>query len=87
MQTILILSVLVIAIAITIFIYKKNSINKANTIQKKSDIEQNYINILKTKKTKDEKLSFIKQCNSELARNIFFTKGEAHSLIQRLVQL
>ena len=87
MQTILILSVLFIAIAITIFLYKKNSINKANTIQKKSDIEQNYINILKTKKTKDEKLSFIKQCNSELSRNIFFTKEEAHSLIQRLVQL
>ena len=81
---IMILSVLIIIIGL-IFYFNKNKI--INTQKKKSDIEQEYKNILKTKITKDEKIAFIKQCNSELARNIFFTKEEANALVQRLINI
>jgi predicted negative regulator of RcsB-dependent stress response len=87
MQTILILLVFLTIILVALFVYKRRSTNQSNAIRKKSDIEQNYINILKTKQSKEDKISFIKQCNSELSRNIFFTKQEADSLIQRLIQL
>ena len=88
MQNILIVSVItVVMVLVVLFFYIKKKKRRGNVLRKISDIEQNYIATLQTKKTKEDRILFIKQCNSELARNIFFTKAEADALIQRLIQL
>jgi len=87
MDILVILIIVVLLLSGGFIIYKNNQIKKVNQIRKKSDIENRYINQLRLMQTKEEKLAFIKQCNSELARNIFFTKVEANALVQRLINL
>jgi len=64
---------------------------------KKSEIIQQYEQELKKilENTKEnsmdnslkEKKKFLKNCNSELSRNIFFTQEEVSKIIKRLAQL
>jgi hypothetical protein len=81
------LIVIILLILIVAFVFYTKNNKQTNPAKKKIDIQNEYIAILKTKKTKEEKIAFIKQCNSELSRNIFFTKQEADNLIQKLINL
>ena len=90
-----IIAVVIIVITIVlVLIFKKNSA-KRTAQEKREHIEQIYTtklnNILQSGKSYDEikkdKLDYIKICNSELSRNIFFTKEQADKLIEKLTRL
>ncbi|RLA79714.1 MAG: hypothetical protein DRG78_12390 [Epsilonproteobacteria bacterium] len=76
----------IVVIVIT-FIFRAKQIKIQNSIDKRDYIEKSYINELKKLSSKEEKLAYIKKCNSELSRNIFFTEQEAKTLIGKLINL
>jgi len=77
----------VLLLGIFFFIKYKNKQNKLKQQRKLEDIENNYINTLRSLNTKEEKLAYIKQCNSELNRNIFFTEQQAKDLVAKLINI
>jgi hypothetical protein len=83
-----------IIITIVLVIINNKQKNKKLAIDKRKHIQMIYTkniqNILKgssSQENKIKKLEYIKKCNSELSRNIFFTKSEADQLIKELSQL
>lgn len=84
LEIIFVLIILTI-VAILIYINKRKSINSATC--KRDHIEKIYTDELKKLTSKEKKLNYIKKCNSELSRNIFFTELQANQLISRLVQI
>ena len=91
------ISVLIIVFCIILFfIASKKNCQIKNTGLKKDEIilqyEDNLKKILaqyKNDKNKqiEEKKIFLQNCNSELSRNIFFTKEESLQVLQRLSTL
>jgi len=90
-------SVLIIVLFIILFfITSKKNCQIKNAGLKKNEIilqyEDNLKKILaqnkndKTKQIKEKKV-FLQNCNSELSRNIFFTKKESLQVLQRLSKL
>jgi hypothetical protein len=82
--------------AIMLYFFKNSSVMTKAPAVKKSEVEQNYINkmqnlIDENKENKDklliEKTKLLKEINSELSRNIFFTPEESKKLIQKLLNL
>jgi len=93
LEIILIILILII-FGILFFSQKKHAVK--NTTVKKEEIINKYENDLKSllnkyKKNKakqlEEKKIFLQNCNSELARNIFFTHEEAVKVIERLLKI
>ena len=93
------MELLVIFLAIIVVgylvLHKTNHKLKA-TSQTKQEIITRYENELKTlleeckndsESCKEQKALYLKKCNDELSRNIFFTPEESKEILQKLAQL
>ena len=69
--------------------FKSSSIKKDEIIKQYEDELKKILEKYKDDKTTqlEQKKLFLKKCNSELSRNIFFTPNEASSIIQKLAGL
>jgi len=76
-----------------VFLFSKKNSNVKNTAVKKEEIIAQYETKLltllkqhKNDKTKqiEQKKIFMQHCNSELSRNIFFTREESVKILQKL---
>lgn len=76
-----------IIIAIVTFMFRTKQIKIQNSIDKRIHIEETYLNNIKKLNSKEDRIAYIKKCNSELSRNIFFTEEEANKLIQKLTSI
>ena len=94
-SNITVILIITLAILVGLYINRSKASIKSPTI-KKDEIFIQYKNQLldileKTKDNKElqkkEKNIFLKQCNCELSRNIFFTEDEAKQIIQKLAIL
>ncbi len=91
------LMIIVVAIIIVVIFNKNKDSNKIkSSAVKKDEIIANYQKQLEDilKKYKDDnsarlkqKKIFLKKCNNELSRNIFFTQSQAHKVIEKLSKL
>ena len=71
---------------------RKKNIRQAGV--KKEAIIENYKSELKElmanaseEEKKDKKIAFLKNCNDELSRNIYFTQDEAKEVLDRLSKI
>jgi len=76
-----------IAVIIITFIIRAKHIKIQNATDKRTHIEEIYLSEINKLNSKEDKLVYIKKCNSELSRNIFFTEEEANKLIEKLVSI
>ena len=76
-----------IVVIIVTFIFRAKHIRIQKSIDKRAHIENMYTNEIKKLNLKEERVTYIKKCNSELSRNIFFTEKEANMLIQKLASI
>ena len=85
----IIISILIsiVGIIIITLIIKSKQMKQQNTIDKRVEIEAKYIREIKKLNSKKDKIAYIKKCNSELSRNIFFTKQESIKLITKLTSI
>lgn len=83
-------------IVIGYLVLNKTNAKIKQTSQTKKEIilryENNLLAILEQhnddpEKQKLQKAEFLKQCNNELSRNIFFTSDEAKEILQKLATL
>lgn len=96
MDNILIIILIFVLIFLIYIVYiGKGSNNTKSTYLKKSQIEQKYVDelksILNNCSSKDEQISMKKQymqkVSSELSRNIYFEPHESKQLLQKLASL
>ena len=76
-----------VAVIILTFFFRAKQIRMQNGIDKRVHIENIYTKEIKKLTSKEEKVIYVKKCNSELSRNIFFTEKEANQLIEKLVSI
>ena len=90
------LAIFLIILILGYFTIFKTQVKIRQTNEKKEDIIQNYHNDLQkilaqhqNDKTiqREQKARFLKQCNDELSRNIFFTPDESKKILQNLAKL
>ena len=95
-NTIVISLVLVVLVIILMLIFNKNKHQTKSSVVKKDEVIAKYKKQLedileKYKDDNDTKIKqkklFLKKCNSELSRNIFFTQSQAHKVIKNLASL
>lgn len=95
MNTTIIISISLVILVIVIFLKLTKKEHKS-LLTKKSEIREEYFNQLRVilKKYTDnpeekleKKKNFIKKCNDELSRNIFFSDLESHQIISDLAKL
>lgn len=95
MNTTIIISISLVILVIVIFLKLTKKEHKS-LLTKKSEIREEYFNQLRVilKKYTDnpeekleQKKNFIKKCNDELSRNIFFSDLESHQIISDLAKL
>lgn len=84
--------IFLVTLVVAYIILRKTNHKLKSEHQKKSEIIEQYENelkiLLQNNQNKTEvKTEFLKKCNDELSRNIFFTKEESSQLLQRLAQL
>lgn len=82
-------------IVIGYLVLNKTNAKLKQTLKKKEEILEEYTNelqaILDKASSSEEKIQrkkeYLQKCNSELSRNIFFTKDEATKALQHLASL
>lgn len=84
--------IFLVTLVVAYIILRKANHKLKSEHQKKSEIIKQYEDelkdLLKNSQNQVEiKKEFLKKCNDELSRNIFFTKEEASQLLQRLAQI
>lgn len=73
-------------IALVFYNIKQINFKKKTNIVKKSEIIKTYEESLQILSTKEEKITYLKQINQELNRNIFFDQDEIKQVIQNLTK-
>ena len=91
------LSIFFIAVVVVFyFILRKTNYKFKKTSQTKQEIITRYENELKvilsqyennSEAYKEQKAFYLKKCNDELSRNIFFSKEESKEILQKLASL
>ena len=88
------IAIFLLSIIIAFFLIKKKKKNVREVYKKKDLIVQDYKNQLKElleNSPKEDrakiKTDFLKKCNEELSRNIYFEHNEIHTVLNKLLKI